>query len=329
MNNTFIRVAEVWEPSADGALLELSGGLYGAAPAFGALSQGLCFGRAEGLPGHAWDEGRPILLERFENSFFRRTAAAQAAGLGCALALPVFVDAPVAADAMGGQAPSAQDRLSCVVVLLCGEAAVHQGAIELWHNDPRLSGDMALKQGYFGRDSQPLETLSRDAWLPRGAGLPGQAWQREAVVYMDALDGQARFLRAQTAAAAGIVRALALPCSGRGRESWVLSLLSSQTTPIARRVESWLPDGTGLLQRAFGHCESAGALPSDGLSLPSGEAGGVIGQAHAQGRAGVLADLSGAPAALLDGIRSAGLGSMLALPVVVEGQVSEVLALYF
>ena len=143
MNNTFIRVAEVWEPTADGALLELAGGLYGAAPAFGALSQGLCFGRAEGLPGHAWDEGRPILLERFENSFFRRTEAAQAAGLGCALALPVFVN----------------EQLICVVVLLCGEAAVHQGAIELWHNDPRLSGDLALKQGYFGRDAKQLETL--------------------------------------------------------------------------------------------------------------------------------------------------------------------------
>ncbi|HSW03461.1 GAF domain-containing protein [Aquabacterium sp.] len=315
MHNTFIRVAEVWEPSADGALLELAGGLYGAAPAFGALSQGLCFGRAEGLPGHAWDEGRPILLERFEHSFFRRTAAAQAAGLGCALALPVFID----------------ERLTCVVVLLCGEAATHQGAIELWHNDPRLSGDLALKEGYFGKDAKQLETLSRDAWLPRGSGLPGQAWQREAVVFMDQLEGQARFLRAQTAAAAGIVRALALPCSGRGRENWVLSLLSSSSTPIARRVESWLPDAAGkTLQRGFGHCESAGALPGGGeLTLQSGGAGGVIGLAHAHGRAGVLAQLAAAPSELAGEIQRAGLSSMLAVPVVAEGVVSEVLALYF
>jgi len=314
MHNSFIRVAEVWEPSADGALLEWAGGLYGAAPAFGALSQGLCFGRAEGLPGHAWDEGRPILLERLENSYFRRTAAAQAAGLGCALALPVFVD----------------DRLTCVVVLLCGEAATHQGAIELWHNDPRLSGDLALKQGYFGRDAKPLETLTRDAWLPRGAGLPGQAWQREAVVFMDSLEGQARFLRAQTAAAAGIVRALALPCSGRGRDSWVLSLLSSTSTPIARRVESWLPEPGGQqLVRALGHCESAGVLEAGNLMLQSGGAGGVIGQAHALGRAGVLDNLAAAPAELAAGLQDTGIGSMLALPVVAEGQVSEVLALYF
>lgn len=314
MSETFIRVAEVWEPTPDGSLLELAGGLYGAAPTFGALSQGLCFGRAEGLPGHAWDEGRPILLERLQNTSFRRTEAAQAAGLGCALGLPVFVD----------------DRLTSVVVLLCGEAASLQGAIELWHNDPRLSGDLSLDQGYFGRDAEPLEALTRDAWLPRGSGLPGKAWQRESVVYMDALEGQARFLRAQTAAAAGIVRALALPCSGRGNHTWVLSLLSSDSTPIARRVESWLPttDGQGL-QRALGHCARAGTLAAGGLVLPSNAAGGVIGRAMAEGRAGVSPHLADGPADWAVELRAAGLGSVLALPVVAEGQVGEVLALYF
>ncbi len=317
MSSTFIRVAEVWEPSADGSLLELAGGLYGAAPAFGALSRGLCFGRAEGLPGHAWDEGRPILLERLQNSFFRRTEAAQAAGLGCALALPVFIDR----------------RLVCVVVLLCGEAAAHQGAIELWHNDPRLSGDLALKEGYFGRDAKPLEALTRDAWLPRGTGLPGRAWQREGVVFMDQLEGQARFLRAQTAAAAGIVRALALPCAGRGDDTWVLSLLSSDSTPIARRVESWLPDGEGGLQRAVGHCAQAGPLAAGGTVLRADASSGPIGRALAEGRAGVATGIgdgsAGLPPRWQAELQQAGLDSLLALPVVAEGQVSEVLALYF
>lgn len=316
MTQTFIRIVEVWQPSDDGSLLELAGGLYGAAPAFGAASRGLCFGRAEGLPGHAWDEGRPILLERFENSIFRRTAAARAAGLGCALALPVFVD----------------DRLTGVVVLLCGEATTHQGAVELWHNDPRVSGDLALEGGYFGRDGKALEALTRDAWLPRGSGLPGQAWQREAVVYMDKLDNSTRFLRAQTAAAAGIVRALALPCSGRGHASWVLSLLSSNSTPIARRVESWLPDAaSGGLLRAFGHCEHAGPLLAGSQPLPLGAAGGVIGTAGAEGRAGVASRAAGAalPEALDQEMSAAGLDGLLALPIVSEGQVSEVLALYF
>ena len=46
--NTLIKAAELWLPDADGQLLELTGGLYGAAAAFGFLSRGMCFGRGEG-----------------------------------------------------------------------------------------------------------------------------------------------------------------------------------------------------------------------------------------------------------------------------------------
>ena len=71
---TFIRMAEVWLPSADGTLLEPGGGIYDAAPAFGAATRQMCFGRAEGLPGRAWDEGRPLLLSPLDGSTFKRTA---------------------------------------------------------------------------------------------------------------------------------------------------------------------------------------------------------------------------------------------------------------
>jgi hypothetical protein len=245
---TFIRIAEVWTPSADGTVLELAGGLFDAAPAFGAISRQMCFGRAEGLPGHAWDEGRPILLRRLDGSMFRRATAAQAAGLGCALAVPIFRG----------------DALTSVVVLLCGSDD-EVGAIELWHNDPRVESDLRLADGYFGAGTPELEDLSRDGFLPRGSGLPGEAWQRESAVFVDNIGTARNFLRAQTAASAGIVRALALPCSTRDRQTWVLSLLSSHSTPIARRVESWLPaaDGTGL-ERGFGYCESSGGTLETG-----------------------------------------------------------------
>lgn len=72
--NPFIRVAEMWAPSADGTVLELADGLYQQLPHFGAASRGLCFDRAEGLPGHAWEGGRPLLLRQFEHSRFRRVA---------------------------------------------------------------------------------------------------------------------------------------------------------------------------------------------------------------------------------------------------------------
>ena len=63
---TFIRIAEVWVPSEDEGLLELAGGLFDSAPAFGAITRRMCFGRAEGLPGRAWDDGHPVMLRKLD-----------------------------------------------------------------------------------------------------------------------------------------------------------------------------------------------------------------------------------------------------------------------
>lgn len=309
--NTFIRVAEIWLPSADGHLLELADGLYQAAPAFGESSRGMCFGRAEGLPGHAWEDGRPLLLRGFANSHFRRAAAAEAAGLTCAVALPIFVD----------------DRLTSLVVLLCGDSAPHSGAIEMWRNDPRVGSDMTLAEGYFGNGDSALEDLSRDSSLPRGTGLPGLAWQRETAVYIDNVGQSHHFLRSQAAASAGIVRGLAIPCGTRHNETWVLSLLSSTETPIARRVESWIgDDASGGLQRAFGFCESAGALPTAGASATPAAGLGAIGRAWVSARAECSGGMASIDAAEP---HPAGLQATLAIPVISDGAVSEVLALHW
>lgn len=310
---TFIRMAEVWLPSADGTLLEPGGGIYDAAPAFGAATRRLCFGRGEGLPGHVWDEGRPLLLSQLEGSYFVRTAAARDAGIGCALGLPVF----------------AGDRLTSVVVLLCGERH-HAGAVELWHNDPRITGDLRLQSGYFGASAAELETLSRDAWLPRGSGAPGLAWQRDAAVFIDGVAASSQFLRAQTAASAGIVRALSLPCRARDEQTWVVSLLSSSATPVARRIESWLPDDTGMhLLRAFGFCEVQGRLAADPVGARPLDAMGAIGCAAATGVAQAAAGGAGHAALEVAEAQASRVRSVLALPLMGEGRVSEVLAFYF
>ena len=320
--NTFIRAVEVWLPTADGQLLEHGGGLYPGAAALGQASRRLCFGRAEGLPGQAWDEARPVLLTQFDGSTFRRTALALAAGLHSAVALPIFID----------------DRLTAVVVLLCGAAGSGHGAIELWHNDPRITGDLRLAGGLFGADGQDLQSLGEDAFFPRGSGLPGLAWQRQAAVFAAQLDAHPQFLRAQTAAAAGVVRGLAVPCATPGAHTWVLNLLSSRSTPIARRVESWLPadsgDGSassntsGRFQRSFGHCEIAGTLAA-GESISSAGGLGPISQAFASGRAVVADDLAGQPDPLTASAAALGLTAVLALPVGDGAAVGEVLALYF
>ena len=307
---TFIRVAEVWVPSAEGGLLELGGGLFDAAPAFGAISRTMCFGRGEGLPGRAWEEGRPLLLHRLEGSYFRRVTAARAAGLSCAVALPIFIG----------------ERLTSVVVLLCGDSDTHVGAIELWRNDPRIESDLRLADGYFGSTDPSLEDLTRDGSLSRGTGLPGLAWQREASVFIDNIGASRHFLRAQTAARAGIVRGLAIPCSTRMHQTWVLSLLSSQRTPIARRIESWLPDDSGRrLQRAFAFCESAGSLPACAASSTPVEASIAINRAWTTSVAQVAHGSTSSATEPPD----AGSRPLLALPVIGDDVVSEVIALYF
>lgn len=315
----FVRVAEVWVPSADGLLLELSGGLFEAAPRFGAATRGMCFGRAEGLPGRAWTDGRPLLLKRFEGSYFRRTAAAQTAGLRCAVALPIFL----------------REQLTSVVVLLCGDDDAQRGAIELWHNDPRVATDLKLADGYFGATAPAFEDLTRDSYLSRGSGLPGLAWQQESAVFAQDLGTDKHFLRAQAARSAGVVRGLAFPCGTLVRESWVIALLASADTPLAKRIESWrtvgdaLPTSHGTLQRAFGHCESSGTLPTGASTARPAGALGAVGRAALSGVAQATGGDEAYGTALADEARNAGLSTLLAIPIVSDDVVREVVALHF
>jgi hypothetical protein len=295
---SFIRVVELWVPSPDGSLLEFGSSLYRAAPSFGALSRRMCFGRGEGLPGRAWEEGRPILLARFEGSYFMRTPAAQAAGLRCAVAVPYFVG----------------DKVAAVLVLLCGSDEARTGAIELWHNDPRVTSDMTLVDGWFGAEGEELAALSRDAYLPRGVGLPGTAWQRGEAVFMPDLAAPATdFLRAESAVAAGLQQGLAVPCDARGSETCVVTVLAANSAPVARGIERWVahePAGqAGSPQCAFRHYQDEAAAPTSATLLPA------LGEAFASG----IPTLVEAP--------SATAGALALLPVISEGRTSEVLVL--
>jgi hypothetical protein len=312
--NTFIRIAEVWTPSSDGSVLELAGGLFDGALAFEAITRSMCFAHGEGLPGRAWEAGHPILLRRLEGSYFKRAAAAKAFDLTCAVACPVFLS----------------DRLSCVVVLLFGQARAHVGAVELWHNDPRLSPDLRLAEGYFGTGSAELEDLTRDSWLPIGSGAPGIAWQEELSVFIDDVSSSRHFLRGPEAAAAGIARALAIPCSVLGGDTWVLGLLSSRVTPIARRIETWrLGADANSLHRAAGVCESAGTLSCEEEACWPIEAMGAIGLAWRTAIAQASPDNTTHAALSPEQAGTFHLESMLVLPVVVDDEVAEVVALYF
>jgi hypothetical protein len=307
--DSFIRAVEVWLP-VDGVLIH-GGGLYPSAARLERISRELCFGRAEGLPGRAWDAGHPLVLHRFEPQVFRRTAEAAEAGLECAVALPIHRDG----------------ELTSVAVLLCGAPAQSAGALEVWHNNPRVTTDLSLYDGLFGADAEGLATLARDGFLPRGAGLPGLAWQRGAAVFMDRLEGNRHFLRAQTAAHAGVARGIALPCAARDDQVWVLSLLSGAAAPLVGRLETWIVDAPGgHVARAAGFCTHAGVLGAGPPVDAAAARDGAVGLAQACQRAVVVRDLAAASDPCTADAARAGWSGVLALPVGDDG--SEVVALY-
>ncbi len=318
MASTFIKAAELWLPSGDGSLLELRGSAFGSAKRFESLSRSMCFGRGEGLPGRAWDVGKPVLLRDFTGTDFRRADAARQAGYSCAIALPYFREQAIAG----------------VLVLFCGHDVTASGTLELWHHDARITSDMTLADGAYGADMQDFEAMSRDTYLPRGCGLPGLAWQRgESVFLEDLAAAPGRFLRAEFAKQAGLLRGLALPVGSRLDDCHVLTFLAGAQLPLAQRIERWVADEARTSLRrdhAFSELHGGRSSVSATLAIAANErpSGSSIVQAWRDG-VPVISEQptaeEGAPAAAAAAI---GATALLAIPVVWEGLVAEVLALY-
>lgn len=311
---TFIRASEVWVPSADRSILEFGGGLYGKATRFAAISKSLCFGYGEGLPGQAWEQGRPIILKQFDGSYFRRTAAAHAEGITCGIAVPIF----------------AGDFLSSVLVIFCGDDEAHAGAIELWGNDPSKSSDMTLVDGYYGTTADTFEYMSRRTTIRRGNGLPGLAWESGLPVFMEDLGKAARFLRADTAQKVGINRGFALPCPVRSNESYVLAFLSALGTPIARRFEIWKPDAEREhLHLEGGFCEKGGRIDAASPHLALARGQGTIGKVLLTGVPALSDNAASEPGGYGAAAVELGLDSLLAVPVIEGGRLMAATVWYF
>lgn len=296
---TFVRVAEIWTPDADGHLLELGGGLYAHAPEFGAVSRAMCFGRGEGLPGQVWEEGVPIILKDLQSGSFQRAAAAQAAGLTCAVAFPVFF----------------QQHLKAVVALFCGDVNGQSGAIEVWRNDPLVDGNMHWHDGIYGRNDPAFEAASRQTVLACGTGLVGLAWQQQASVFIDGLSESTRFVRAREAAATALTRGLAIPCPLPLHGDFVLAFLSAPSMPIATRIESWTTSDDGRsLTRAHAFTEPAGAIDGTEITVASTDVDPTIFESFATA---------------VPKLRVGEHESLIALPIVINGQVMETVAMAF
>lgn len=307
----FIRATEIWVPTADDKQLELGSGLYGPLSAFQAVSEQTRFGYDEGLPGKAWASRHPIVLRNLTSSYFKRGDAAAAAGLTCAVALPIF----------------SGERLKAVIVLFCGDDREHIGAIEVWRTPPH-SNEMGLVDGYYGT-ADSLEWTSRHIKFMLGIGLPGRVWDTGMPVIMEDLGRARRFLRWEDAERVGINHGVGIPCGTDATGTWVLTFLSALGTPIAHRFEAWVPDANsrGLVFRA-GYCELVDDLASvyGGAVLPLDS--GTLASVFNSGVPAFCTDFAKEPRVIADGVSGTGITTMVAMPVIAEGAVRALVAWY-
>lgn len=304
----FIEVFEVWTPDDKGERLTLATGVYGEKTAFAEKSAGMSFAKGEGLPGKAWSDGAPVVLNGFQGTFFVRTEAAAESGLTTAIAIPAIQNG----------------KLTGVLVLFCSDLDSRSGAIEVWREDPSQDGVLVLDDGYYGA-AEHFEWVSRRTQFPRGQGLPGAVWASAAAMLLRDLGSSYRFVRAESAGRAGITTGLGLPVETTAGDVVVVTLLSALGTPIARRFEIWNAIGgsgedSGSFELVDGVCEIEGPLWEKERKVAPWE--GPIGQVAgsqaplAQGRDGV--------AGLPSGYRA-----VVAAPIFRKGRLAQIAAWYF
>ena len=310
---TFIRVVELWVPDRTRTRLEFGGCLCSEEYSeFKAVSENALFAYDEGLPGKAWAAGHPVILTEFANSYFKRTDEAIEAGLTCGVALPVF----------------AGEFLMAVMVLFCGDDEKHVGAIELWHNDPEKSHEMGLVDGYYGT-ADMFEFNSRHTKFPRGFGLPGRAWKAGMPLIIKDLHSAKSFLRWEEASEIGINCGVGIPYATSPDQTWVMTFLSAQATPIARRFEIWVPNPSRTeLVFQSGDCSKNADLTSLYASKTIRKGEGSIGGAWATGMPAINEHLKVDESIAAQLARAAGMNQIVVLPVIENALLKAVLAWY-
>lgn len=305
---TFIKVTEIWIPDKNRTQLEFGSGLYGGLVEFKAASEQQLFAYNEGLPGKAWAAGHPIVLSKFEHSYFKRTAAAQKAGLTCGIAIPIF----------------AGDFLMAVVVFLCGDDEEHAGAIEVWRNNPLSATSLCVMDGYYGT-LQQFESMSRQINMPKGQGLAGLAWETGLPVLVDDIRKAAMFIRVADAQQAGISMGIGIPVSDNPEQTYIMTFLSAKATPIAKRIQIWIPDAQGkqlVCQQGYSKNSNDLAKIFETITVSKGE--GALGRVWLTGMPVITGNHEPDYNPELDS-----LSSMLAIPVIAQGRLKAIVSFLF
>ncbi|SJM89996.1 conserved hypothetical protein [Crenothrix polyspora] len=306
---TFIKVIEIWIPDKNRTQLEFGSGLYGALTDFKNASEQQHFAYNEGLPGKAWAAGHPIVLTKFEHSYFKRTIAAQKAGLTCGIALPIF----------------SGDFLLAVVVFLCGDDEEHAGAIEVWCNNLANQDMLHVMDGYYGT-LEHFENISRRVNMPKGHGIPGIAWATGMPVLIDDIGKANEFIRSDDAQLAGITTGLGIPVGNSNQQTYVMTFLSAKATPLAKRIQIWIPDQQGeqlVCQQGYSKTSNNLAEIFETITVNKGE--GALGRVWLTG----MPIITGNPHESEYNPELDNLSSMLAIPVIEQGRLKAIVTFLF
>jgi len=307
--NTFIKVIEIWTPTADRRKLQLVDGLFNGNDKFEGVTRRKCFEYDEGLPGKAWSTAFPQIITDLENSIFVRKQAALNANLSSAIAFPIF----------------SGEFLLAVVVFLCGDKEFDAGAIELWGNVNGEFNTLSLIDGYYG-SLEILEIMSRHRTFKKGEGLPGTVWDYNLPILVDDPGNSAIFLRRSNAEIDGISAAFGLPYRYNENEM-VLTFLSTMDAPIARRFEIWVPERnhTHLFFHS-GKCELNFDLSSIYRDKKIVRGYGLIGQAWQSGCPQIGRDMEKEFPEMYDYSNS--FSSAFALPIIDNGLLRSLVVFY-
>ncbi|MEM6749836.1 MAG: hypothetical protein AAF612_05135 [Planctomycetota bacterium] len=156
-------------------------------------------------------------------------------------------------------------------------------ALELWRGQAGRAELMLSGARYGGLDR--FAKISQYVGFPRGAGLPGRAWEQAQPLILGDLTRNTEFLRSSGAESEGLDAGLGLPVIDGAQLRGVLLQLSSLACPVARAMEVWSPGRQGDSLRLFRRQSWSAQGPLEGdkpLHIPAGD--GWIGQAWATRR---------------------------------------------
>ena len=139
--------------------LKLCDGYYGHLEQFEWLSRRLTIMRGRGLPGLAWDNNQPVIMNNLtQSTTFLRSRAAADCGLNTGLSIPFFTD----------------DKQVQVVTFLSNNAAPIASRFEIWVPDPHH--ECLIFQSGYCADAGELNEHYTNRSYAKGHGVLGEVW---------------------------------------------------------------------------------------------------------------------------------------------------------